>query len=91
MTVDNKFIVHANIPSHTALFENCDYTSSFYMRDINEKLVDYHLECAGESGNRNAFVNRFDLPENTKSETDLFVNLGACTSEPYSAFTFYRW
>jgi len=29
MTVDNKFIVHANIPSHTALFENYDYSSSF--------------------------------------------------------------
>ena len=40
ITVDNKFIVHANIPSYTALFENYDYTSSFYKHDINEKLVD---------------------------------------------------
>lgn len=70
MTVDNKFIVHANIPSYTALFENYDYTSSFYKRDINEKLVDYLLECAEEIGNRNSFVIRFDLPEKEKSETE---------------------
>lgn len=68
MTVDNKFIVHANIPSYAALFENYDYTSSFYKRDINEKLVDYLLECAGEIGNRNSFVIRFDLPGKEKSE-----------------------
>ncbi len=70
MTVDNKFIVHANIPSYAALFENYDYTSSFYKRDINEKLVDYLLECAGEIGNGNAFVIRFDLPEKEKSENE---------------------
>ena len=70
MTVDNKFIVHANIPSYAALFENYDYTSSFYKRDINEKLVDYLLECAGEIGNRNSFVIRFDLPGKEKSERE---------------------
>ena len=68
--VDNKFIVHVNIPSYTALLKNYDNTSSFYSRDINAKLVDYLLECAGESGNRNSFVIRFDLPENIKSETE---------------------
>lgn len=70
MTVDNKFIVHANIPSYAALFENYDYTSSFYKRDINEKLVDYLLECAKEIGHRNAFVIRFVLPHKEKSETE---------------------
>jgi hypothetical protein len=70
MTVDNKFIIHANIPSYAALFEKYDYTSSFYKRDINEKLVDYLLECAGEIGNRNSAVIRFDLPEKEKSETE---------------------
>lgn len=38
MTMDNKFIVHANIPSYAALFENYDYTSSFYKRDVNARL-----------------------------------------------------
>ena len=70
MTVDNKFIVHANIPTYTALFENYDYTSSFYKRDINEKLVDYLLECAQEIGHKNEFVIRFDLPKKIKSETE---------------------
>jgi hypothetical protein len=70
ITVDNKFIVHANIPSYTALFENDDYKSSFYKRDINEKRVDYLLECAREVGTRIAFVIWFDLPENKKLETE---------------------
>jgi len=70
MTVDNKFIVHANIPSYTALFENYDHTSSFYKRDINEKLAEYLMECALEIGTRNDFVIRFDLPEEKKSETE---------------------
>ncbi len=68
MTVDHKFIVHANIPSYAALFENYDYTSSFYKHDINEKLVDYLMECAQEIGTRNVFVIRFDLPEREKSD-----------------------
>jgi len=70
MTLDNKFIVHANIPSYAALFEDYDYTSSFYKRDLNEKLIDYLLECAREIGNKNAFVLRFDLPENEKMESE---------------------
>ena len=70
MTVDNKFIIHANIPSYAALFENYDYTSSFYKRDLNQKLVEYLAECAHEIGNRNAFVIRFDLPLKEKSEAE---------------------
>ena len=70
MTVDNRFIVHANIPSYAALFENYDYTTSFYKRDVNTKLAEYLTECAWEIGSRNDFVIRFDLPEEEKSETE---------------------
>jgi len=70
MTVDNRFIVHANIPSYTALFENYDYTSSFYKRDVNEKLAEYLTDCTREIGSRNDVVIRFDLPEEGRSETE---------------------
>ena len=70
LTVDNKFIVHANVPSYAALFENYDYTSSFYKRDVNEKLAEYLILCAQEIGNRNDFVIRFDLPQDEKSEAE---------------------
>ena len=75
MTTDNKFIIRANIPSYASLFEDYDYTSSFYKRDLNEKLVDYLLECAQEIGNRNEFVIHFDLPATVKSETEEGDNL----------------
>ena len=39
MTLDNKSIVHADLLSYAALFENDDYTSSFHKRDVNEKLA----------------------------------------------------
>ena len=70
MTVDNKFIVPVNLSDYSALYEQYDYFSSFYKRDLNQKLVEYLFYCARELGSRNDFVIRVDLPVAEKSEPD---------------------
>ena len=70
MSVDNKFIVPVSLPDYSALYEEYDYISSFYKRDLNQKLVKYLLYCAREIGNRNDFILRIDLPIVKKSESD---------------------
>lgn len=70
MTVDNKFIVPVSLPDYSALYEKYDYISSFYKRDLNQKLVEYLFYCAREIGGRNNFILRIDLPVKQKSESD---------------------
>lgn len=70
LTVDNKFIVPVSLPDYSALYEKYDYISSFYKRDLNQKLVEYLLYCARELGSRNDFILRIDLPVAQKSEPD---------------------
>ncbi|CAB1059136.1 hypothetical protein D1BOALGB6SA_3894 [Olavius sp. associated proteobacterium Delta 1] len=70
LTVDNQFIVPVNLPDYSALYEKFDYFSSFYKRDLNQKLVEYLLYCARELGSRNDFILRIDLPVVKKSEPD---------------------
>ena len=48
MTVNNKFIVPVNLPDYSSLYEKYDFISSFYKRDLNQKLVEYLLYCARE-------------------------------------------
>lgn len=70
LTVDNKFIVPVSLPDYSALYEKYDYISSFYKRDLDQKLVEYLLFCARELGRRNDFILRIDLPVAQKSEPD---------------------
>ena len=98
MTVDNKFIVPAGVPDFRALYENYDYASSFYKRDLNEDLVNYFFDCAEEIGIQNEFIIRFDIPENEKSkseENDIVISfktyfeylIGLCRKEIKAAFS----
>ena len=70
MTVDNKFIISVSIPNYKAIFQNYDFTASFYKRDLNENLVAHIFECVEEIGPQNDFLIRFDLPVNQKSASE---------------------
>jgi hypothetical protein len=38
MTMDNTFIAPASVPDYKALYENYDYATSFYKRDMNSPI-----------------------------------------------------
>ena len=78
MTADHKFIVPVSLPDYSALYEKYDYFSSFYKRDLNQKLVEYLLYCAREIGSRNDFILRIDLPLRQRSasnESDIIFSI----------------
>jgi hypothetical protein len=70
MTVDNKFIIAVSIPDYKAVFQNFDFTTAFYKRDLNDKLVQHIFECVAEIGVQNDFIIRFDLSQNQRSESE---------------------
>ena len=38
MTMDNTFIAPASVPDYKALYENYDYATPFYKRDMNSPI-----------------------------------------------------
>ena len=65
-TSEGEYIVSIKADSYKVLFNEFDFPSSFWKRDLREDFVDYLIDCADEIGLKNRFILKILLPESEK-------------------------
>lgn len=58
-TDDGKYIVSIKADSYKALFNEYDFSSSFWKRDLREDFVAYLIDCVDEIGLKTILSLRF--------------------------------
>ncbi len=62
-TDKGEYIISIKADSYKALFNEFDFSSSFWKRDLREAFVNYLIDCADEIGLKNSFILTIILPE----------------------------
>ncbi len=66
--IDGSYIINTRVNSYSSLFNEFDFSSSLWNRDLKEEFVDYLVDCVDEIGAQNKFVLQLSLPEDNKED-----------------------
>ncbi len=67
-TKDGEYIVSIRADSYKVLFNEFDFSSSFWKRDLREDFVNYLIDCVDEIGLKNSFILDILLPEQENTD-----------------------
>lgn len=70
-TDDGKYIVSIKADSYKALFNEYDFSSSFWKRDLREDFVAYLIDCVDEIGLKNNFILKVLLPGSENRDNNI--------------------
>jgi len=68
-TDSGEYIVSVKADSYKALFNEYDFSSSYWKRDLREDFVTYLIDCVEEIGLKNDFIMNIILPLDEKTDT----------------------
>jgi len=85
-TEKGDYIISVKVDSFQTLFNEFDFHSSYWKRDLREEFVAYLIECADEIGLKNKFVIQVVLPVEEKKKRD---NIEQKFSEALKHYFYY--
>ncbi len=66
--IDGSYIINTRVNNCSSLFNEFDFSSSLWNRDLREEFVAYLVDCVDEIGTKNKFVLQLSLPKDNKED-----------------------